>query len=205
MRPQAPSTTGALVLVVGPSGAGKDSILGYARQQLTSDSRFVFARRLITRHDADPTEEHEACTEAAFAAEEASGTLVVSWRAHGTGYGIRRTILQPLAEGRVVIANVSRRVIDQGAALAARVTIAHITASPAVLAARLRLRGRETHDEIVARLAREAPLPPHTGALVTIGNDGPLAEGGGEFVALLREEARRSSERGAGDDAKPAV
>jgi ribose 1,5-bisphosphokinase len=190
------AVNGALVLVVGPSGAGKDSIQSYARAQLAGDHRFVFARRLITRAEADPSEDHEACDARTFTAEEAAGNLALSWRAHSTAYGIRRAILDDLACGRIVIANVSRGVIGAGSALAPRVVVVHITAQPAVLAARLQQRGRETADEILARLAREAPLPPTDARLVVISNDGPITEGGTAFLTLLRELAAQSQTSG---------
>lgn len=41
--------TGAWVFVCGPSGAGKDSVLAWAREALAGRSDIVFARRLITR------------------------------------------------------------------------------------------------------------------------------------------------------------
>jgi ribose 1,5-bisphosphokinase len=182
-------TSGGLALVVGPSGAGKDSILRFARRRLVDDPRFVFARRLITRSEYDPSEDYEACSEAAFVAAQAAGELILSWRAHGTAYGIRIAILDELAHGRVVIANVSRSVIPAGAALARDVIVAHVTAAPAVLAARLQARGRDTPTEILARLAREAPLPPHTGQLVVINNDGALVEGGEALVTALKDLA----------------
>jgi ribose 1,5-bisphosphokinase len=177
------------VLVVGPSGAGKDSILTYARRRLADDPRFVFARRLITRSEPDPSEDYEACGPAAFAATEAAGALALSWRAHGTAYGIRTAVLDDLARGRIVIASVSRGVIAAGAALARHVIVAHITASPDILATRLQARAREAPAAIMARLAREAPLPPHTGTLVVINNDGALAVGGEAMITALRELA----------------
>ena len=58
---------GGFVLVVGPSGAGKDTLLGLARRELAGDPRFLFARRVVTR-ESSTAEEHDCLSPAAFAA-----------------------------------------------------------------------------------------------------------------------------------------
>lgn len=177
---------GAIVLVVGPSGAGKDSVISHARKCLAGSGRYVFARRLITR-PVDGSEDHEACTPAEFEAAEGAGELALSWRAHGTAYGIRGSVRHQLADGQIVVANISRRVIRAGLLLATRALVVHVTASPAVLAQRLQLRGREAPATIEERLSRAVQLPSFdSGLLLTLDNDGPIDKAGSLLVQALR-------------------
>nr|WP_236841666.1 phosphonate metabolism protein/1,5-bisphosphokinase (PRPP-forming) PhnN [Bosea sp. PAMC 26642] len=180
---------GALVLVVGPSGAGKDTLMDAAREALADDGGFHFARRLITRPAMAGAEDHDSCDEAGFASAEARGEMALSWRAHGLCYGIPATELAGIAQRQVVIVNVSRAVIAAAEALAERIVVIEITAPDAVLAKRLAARGRESEADIAARLAREAPLRTKQAKLVTIQNDRTVAEGAAAFVAAVRELA----------------
>lgn len=176
-------TFGVLVLVVGPSGAGKDALLAAAREACASDSRFRFVRRVITRPADAGGEAHEAVTEAAFAARD----FALSWRAHGLAYGIPADIAADLAAGRVVVANVSRAVIAE-AARRFPVRVIAVTAPPEVLAARLAARGREDAAEAARRLARAVALPERV-AIETVANDAMLAEGVARFLAALSRAA----------------
>ena len=54
MQMQSDTPKGCFVAVVGPSGAGKDTIMDAARVALAGDTRFHFVRRIITR----PQEPH---------------------------------------------------------------------------------------------------------------------------------------------------
>nr|WP_305879985.1 phosphonate metabolism protein/1,5-bisphosphokinase (PRPP-forming) PhnN [Siccirubricoccus soli] len=173
-----------MVGVVGPSGAGKDTLMAGARAALAGDPRFRFVRRCITRPAEAGGEAHEALTEAAFAARQVAGGFALSWRAHGLHYGIPADIAADLAAGRVVVANLSRTVLEAAAARLPLLVL-EITAPPEVLAARLAARGRESAADIAARLAREAPLPP--GLRVTrVVNDGPAEAGIAAVLAALR-------------------
>jgi phosphonate metabolism protein PhnN/1,5-bisphosphokinase (PRPP-forming) len=177
---------GALILVVGPSGAGKDTLMDAARAALAGDARFHFARRLITRPAMAGAEDHDSCSQAEFEAAVARGEMALNWGAHGLTYGIPTAELSGIARGQVVIVNISRGVIPVAERLAGRVTVVNITAANAVLAKRLAARGRESEADIAARLAREAPLRTQSAELVTIQNDRTVAEAAAEFVAVLR-------------------
>jgi ribose 1,5-bisphosphokinase len=177
---------GVLVLVVGPSGAGKDTLMDAARAGLAGDPRYRFARRLITRPAMTGAEDHDSCDEASFREVEANGGLALSWQAHGLSYGIPAAELAGIGAGAVVIVNVSRRAITAAEQLAERVVVLNITAPVAVLAQRLAARGRESEDDIAARLRREAPLTAERAEIVTILNDRSVAEAAEELLAVLR-------------------
>jgi ribose 1,5-bisphosphokinase len=168
-----------LVLVVGPSGAGKDTLIDMARAALADDRRFRFVRRVITRPAEAGGEDHEAVSEADFADRR----FALQWQAHGLQYGIPADITEDLARGTVVVANVSRGVVIQAAERFPARVIA-VTASPAVLARRLVARGRETEDDVLRRLARNVPVPEHI-HVDTIVNDGVLTEAADQFIAVL--------------------
>lgn len=174
---------GLLVFVVGPSGAGKDTILSYARRQLAERADIAFARRHITR-PADATENHVSLDEGAFARGVAMGSFPLYWRANGLHYALGAEVGDDIAAGRVVVANGSRAAVAQARQLFGHMRVVHVTAPPEVLAARIAARGREAGGEVAQRLAREPVLdaPPDA----TIINDGSVEQAGEKLVAYLR-------------------
>lgn len=170
---------GLLVLVVGPSGAGKDTLLDAARLALAEDARFRFVRRTITRPAGAGGEAHQPVTEAEFAAFD----FALSWQAHGLRYGIPADIESDLAARRIVVASVSRTVIAE-AARRFPVRVIEITAPPELLATRLAERGREAASDVAARLARSIALPPGI-PVVTVVNDATIEQGAARLIAAL--------------------
>ncbi|MDR3533451.1 MAG: phosphonate metabolism protein/1,5-bisphosphokinase (PRPP-forming) PhnN [Rhodopila sp.] len=168
-----------LILVVGPSGAGKDTVLGLARQALAGDPRFRFVRRVITRPADAGGEDHEAVPEAVFVQR----SFALQWQAHGLFYGIPLDVIDDLSRDIVVVANVSRGVIKEAAErFPARVI--EVTAPPEILAQRLAARGRETADDVANRLARNVPIPDHV-AVDVIVNDSTPAAAADRFANIL--------------------
>jgi phosphonate metabolism protein PhnN/1,5-bisphosphokinase (PRPP-forming) len=177
---------GTLFLIVGPSGAGKDTLIEGARSALRSDPRYVFARRVITRPASAGGEAHQSATAEDFARRVRAGEFMLHWEAHGLGYGLPRSLDDDLVQGRNVVANVSRSVIAEATSRYSPVRVVAITASPEARARRLAARGREDAAGVDGRLAREARVPPDV-AVDTIDNDGPPGEGTARLVALLTE------------------
>jgi phosphonate metabolism protein PhnN/1,5-bisphosphokinase (PRPP-forming) len=183
------SGTAMLVLVVGPSGAGKDTLLTLARKALADDPRFRFVRRVITRPADAGGEDHETVSEAQFATRD----FALSWAAHGLHYGISADIADDIARGVVVVANVSRSIIAQAAARFP-VRVIEVTAPADLLAARLASRGREPPADIAERLARRVSLPGGIDAAVVV-NDGMPEAGAAQLLAHLGRASQDSGRR----------
>ncbi|MFT0859433.1 phosphonate metabolism protein/1,5-bisphosphokinase (PRPP-forming) PhnN [Ancylobacter sp. G4_0304] len=177
------SGAGLLVFVVGPSGAGKDTLLSYARQRLAERGDIVFARRRITRA-SDHTEDHLSLDGDTFERGVAEGRFPLYWRANGLGYALGEDVAAGIANGNVVVANGSRAAVALARHLFARVKVVLVTAPPEVLAARISARGREGGEAAAQRLAREPriDIPPD---LILI-NDGGVEQAGERLTAFLR-------------------
>jgi len=182
-------STGALVLVVGPSGAGKDTLIGAARSQLLEDVRFSFPRRVVTREAMVELEDHDTVAPDEFARRQQAGAYALDWQAHGLCYGVPASIDAAVTAGQVVVVNTSRRVIPQAVAKYPNCRVMLVTADPGVRALRLSSRGRETAEEVQLRLAREGAPVPDGIAPIVIDNSGPLADGVSSFVTALRQLA----------------
>ena len=179
--------SGTFVAVVGPSGAGKDSVMAYVRERLGDD--VVIVRRVVTRDADGGSEDHDTMSMDQFAAAETEGRFALSWTAHGLHYGLPVALEDELQAGRVVIANLSRAVISQLMARYPSAVVVEVTADPQVIAERLAERGREDAAEIRRRIDRSVGvrLPAST---VRIDNSGTLDAAGEQFVSLLRDLLR---------------
>lgn len=180
---------GTFFLVVGPSGAGKDSLIDGARALLEPTGRYVFARRVVTRPAGSPGEDHEAATDEAFDAREARGDFLITWGAHGLRYGLPAELKRLVEAGRNVIANGSRATIAALAARLPRFVVVEVTAPPEVLAARIAGRGRESGEAIEKRLSRTVEPRPAGIRAATICNDQSVEIGIERFVAVVEAAA----------------
>jgi phosphonate metabolism protein PhnN/1,5-bisphosphokinase (PRPP-forming) len=172
------------VALAGPSGAGKDSLLDRVREDLADDARFHFARRTITRPAQAGGEAHEAASPEDFQSLARGDAFVLTWQAHGLRYGIRRS---EAPEDRLVVISVSRTVLHAAARLR-RLQVVEVTAPRELLAERLARRGRETADQIAARLDREMGLPDGLD-VITIRNDSSIQEGAAHLRHILEAAA----------------
>ncbi|HHZ09439.1 MAG TPA: phosphonate metabolism protein/1,5-bisphosphokinase (PRPP-forming) PhnN [Rhizobiales bacterium] len=188
---------GVFVAVVGPSGAGKDSLITYARARLDGEGAIEFVRRVVTRPSDAAAEDHESLSEDDFAAAEARGAFAISWGAHGLRYGLPASVDRGVEAGHVVVANVSRAAIPALTGRYASVVVVEVVAAPEVLAARIAGRARESAGDAAARLARRATIDAGGATVVTLDNTGALEVAGERFVDLLRRALAHAAIAGA--------
>lgn len=174
---------GTLFLVVGPSGVGKDTLI---RAAARARPDLVVPRRTVTRPADAGGETIVSASPETFAAEAVAGRFMLHWDAHRFSYAIPAEAANALAEGRDVIANVSRAVVDEARRRYPPVRVLAVTATRETLAARLAQRGRESTAEIGARLDRAGYAMPEGPDVTLIANDGALEDAVAAFVDALQ-------------------
>jgi ribose 1,5-bisphosphokinase len=175
---------GRLILVVGPSGAGKDTLIDLVRAACAGDGKIVFPRRVVTR-EASSFEDNEQISLEAFQQARSQGEFAVHWEAHGHCYGLRRAIDDDIRAGRTVIANVSRTVVDAMRRGYADVVVVSITAPAEVLSQRLAARARGSDGQLTERLGRAVDSAA-IAADVTIANVGSAEHHAQELLRIIR-------------------
>lgn len=185
-EPSAMIGPGRLILVVGPSGAGKDTLLGLAKAACAEDPGIVFPRRVITRQ-ASASEDNEEVSAGTFQEALSRGDFAMHWEAHGHRYALSRAIDDDIRAGRTVVANVSRTVIAKMRRAYADVVVVSITAPPNVLAERIALRARGSDgrlDQRLNRMVEDAAAAPD----VTIVNVSSAEYHARQFVRIVKGE-----------------
>jgi ribose 1,5-bisphosphokinase len=181
---------GVLGLVVGPSGAGKDTLIAAARDRLAHEPSFHFCKRIITRVSDAQSEVHDSLGLQEFLEAEQAGRFFLSWRTHGLHYALSSSASDALHDDCVVIANVSRSVIAAAECAVRNVVVFSITAPAHVLTDRLTKRGRDSIDEIQSRLQREQPITTTRAPIVEIDNAGAPSNAANDLIRRLRGLSR---------------
>lgn len=172
---------GRVIAVVGPSGAGKDTLIRLAASLVPEA---VVQLRVVTR-PSTADEPNEEMTPVAFEKACAAGAFALHWEAHGLKYGLPRTMDERVRAGKTVVVNISRKMVDALRRRYARVTTVLVTAPEEVLRARLEGRRRPADGSLAERLRRAS----HAGdfqADIVINNVGAPAEMAAPLVAAMR-------------------
>ena len=146
---------GKLFYLMGPSGSGKDSLIDASREPLRALNCEVM-RRVITRSAESVGEDAIGVTPDEFERRQHAGAFSLAWQANGLSYGIPREMDEWLQAGRHVLVNGSRANLRQAIEKYPTLVAILLTVNDEVLRKRLLNRGRETPEQIDARLARNA-------------------------------------------------
>lgn len=185
------SLRGRLILVVGPSGAGKDTLIDYARNRLQNDRRVHFVRRVISRLAA-VGEDHEPVDADEFQRRVRDGAFALHWQAHGLSYGIPSEIDAGLEHGDVVVANGSRAVLPDARRRYPQLLVVNVTAPLEILTQRLAGRGREDEVGIRQRLIRSEQQSVEGDDVLHIDNSGLTEVAGERVLAVLLGQADKA-------------
>jgi ribose 1,5-bisphosphokinase len=177
---------GRLVVVVGPSGAGKDTLIARARVRLAGDPMIVFPLRIVTR-TASAAEDHQTISDQDFMVAAEEGAFAFWWEAHSLKYALLCEIDDDIRAGRIVVCNVSRGIVSALRRRYARLGVVLVTAPAEVLTARLAARGRASDGDIAQRIARAAPPEAELSPDHVIQNVGDLEPVTARLMAAITE------------------
>jgi ribose 1,5-bisphosphokinase len=174
---------GRLFFFVGPSGAGKDTLLQWVRERMPSDADTVFARRTITR-PAHSSEAHDPADQDTFSQLAAAGYFSMMWQANELCYGIPRGIEADLKAGRDVVVNGSREFVPRLRELFPQARVIWVEADTGQIRQRIESRKRETGAALLTRLDRVTQFKP-TEEMIRLDNSGPLEVAGQRLLEIL--------------------
>lgn len=152
------SYPGKLFFLVGPSGAGKDSLLEALKRTRYSTTQPLVAQRYITRPLQANDHQHVELSADEFECRKQSGFFLFDWSSHGYRYGIGYEIEGWLKQGHNVIVNGSRAYLPQACDIYPGLFPIWIRVTDTVMRERLQARGRESGEQIDARIRRNHEL-----------------------------------------------
>ncbi|MFX1391775.1 MAG: phosphonate metabolism protein/1,5-bisphosphokinase (PRPP-forming) PhnN, partial [Promethearchaeota archaeon] len=165
---------GILILVVGNSGSGKDSIIsGVAEKYSTELKKVYMPKRYITRPPSE-TEKNISITSEKFKEMLEEGKFALNWHIYGLDYGVPIEIDDWLKKEYCVLVNVSRNVVKKTKEIYANVKVVFIYVPLGITVNRLESRGREDLKLLKDRIERAEKNQHFPKADLIIDNSGKL-------------------------------
>ncbi len=190
-----------LVILSGPSGVGKDTIIDALRERPRTPGYHyvVTCTTRAPRPGEIPGVSYQFLTPEGFAALRDAGELLESAEVHGNWYGTpRREVWRALAEGHDVILKID---VQGASAVKQRVPgallVFLVPPSMEALFQRLRSRATETADELEIRQRNAAIELARTGDYdrVVVNETGEVERTAAEIEAIIVQEKRRNADR----------
>ena len=176
---------GVLILVVGNSGSGKDSIMKGVKERYPTDLKSLqLTQRYITRPYSD-TEDNIAIKPEDFKKLSLRGEFVLEWHIYGLDYGVPIEIDYWLEKGHPVLVNVSRSIIKKARRIYQNILVVFIDAPFEITLKRVKERARESGARLEERILRARKNQDMPDADFIVDNSGDLEDAINQFLNYL--------------------
>jgi ribose 1,5-bisphosphokinase len=167
--------TGRFFYIVGASGAGKNTLIQYARQHHNHDTPIIFAHRYATSSAKNGNDNCVFLTDEEFNHRRKLGCFALNWENNGLQYAIGIEINQWLAKGLNVVVCGSHKIFEQAVIKYPEIRPILIKLDSEILHERLMVRGRDSLSEI-DDIVKHATIFNHVRHpfLITLDNSGPI-------------------------------
>jgi phosphonate metabolism protein PhnN/1,5-bisphosphokinase (PRPP-forming) len=175
-----------MFLLVGNSGSGKDSILAWAKEHWVCHKKeLLVAQRYITRPESPETEKFVSVSVEEFEKMDGNGDFLLKWISYDMHYGVKNDILKELKKGNLVVVNVSRQIIDDTRKRFPGTKVIFVQVPIDTIVKRIQDRGRESEEQVQARVQRAKENETLPGADFIVENIGTIEEGGQKLLTFL--------------------
>ena len=184
---------GFLILVIGNSGSGKDSIIKGAVEKYSRDKpRIHLVQRYITRPPSE-TENNIPITLNEFKTMEQDNQFALKWNIYSLYYGVSIEIDDWLKGGDLVLVNVSRTIVKNVRRIYKNVKVVFIQVPLEVSVERLNRRARENQKRVEERIERARKNQTFPNADFIVDNSGLLDDAINQFLEYLLETVNNSN------------
>jgi ribose 1,5-bisphosphokinase len=174
-----------LFYIIGPSGAGKDTLINYARKMINGSENVIFAHRYITRPPYTGNENHICLSNEEFQHRVNANLFAMHWESHGNFYGIGREIDSWMESGFNVVVNGSRQYLPVARQICPDMDVILVIASEEIINQRLANRGREEAEEIKKRVARTSEISADLENCIKLQNESAIEDAGNELINII--------------------
>ena len=176
---------GILVLVVGNSGSGKDSIISEVVKNFPSNLKEIHqSKRYITRPPSE-TEDNISITPELFKEMSLKKKFSLEWHIYDLDYGVPIDIDDWLKKGHPVIVNVSRTIVKKARSIYRNILVIFINVPFDITLQRVKERARESGKLLQDRIQRAKENQNFPDADFIVDNSGELEIAINQFLSYL--------------------
>ena len=184
MRGDQKDFAGYLILVIGNSGSGKDSIIKETIRK-NQTLNLYSPKRYITRKPSED-ENNVFLTNEEYQMKSDQGEFALEWEIYNLKYGVPIEIDDWLRKGYHTIINVSRTVVEEAKQKYQKCKVVFVEVPFHIILKRLEKRGRENEAGLKERIERAKQNMKHPSADFNIDNSGSLESAVNQFLNYVK-------------------